>query len=105
MRIPRNFLRDTITVEASQGSGARGPTYASAAVIKASVQPSNRLAVMPDGRQIVADLQVLIRPEETVPVESRVTWLTKGYRVLMASPMPDEFRPTHIELLLGAFAP
>lgn len=101
MRVPRNLLRDTILVEAYAGSGSRGPSYGDPAEMRANVQPTSKLAMTADGRQVVTELLAVIRPETDVPVESRVTYRGQKYRVVMAAPMPDEFRPAHRELTLG----
>lgn len=102
MRVPRHLLRDRVTVEPYEGAGSRGPSYGTPVEnVRASVQPSSRLIQTVDGRTVPAELLVIIRPEQDFPVESRVTWRERQYRVLQAMPMPDEFRPTHRELVLG----
>ena len=106
MRIPRNFLRDDLSVEAYSAAGARGPTYGTAATIRASVQPTTRVVIDAHGRETQADVTAMIRPEDAAgaPLESRVTWNGAIYRVLRVAAMPDVQRPTHYELMMGALA-
>jgi hypothetical protein len=101
MRIPRNYLRDELAVEAFAGQGARGVVYEASRVVRASVQPTTRLTTDTTGREIAGVLAVVVRPEEAIPVESRVTWQGQRYRVAQSDPMPDNFRPTHRELILS----
>lgn len=101
MRIPRNYLRDELTVENYAGSGARGAVYAPGRAVRASVQPTTRSTSDPSGRIIQAVLAVVVRPEEDIPVESRVTYGGQRYRVAQSDLMPDDFRPSHRELVLS----
>lgn len=102
MRIPRNRLRSRITVERYAGQGARGATYEPPQErVRASVQPSSRLVVSADARTVTGVLEVLTRPEEDIPVESRVTYDGQKYRVVVSALMPDEVRPTHREMTLA----
>lgn len=101
MRIPRHRLRSIIRVEDRTGQGARGATYAPGRDVRASVQPTTRLTTDAQGRTVQAVLGVVVRPEEVVPIESRVTYLEQVYRVSEVVLMPDDFRPTHRELTLS----
>lgn len=101
MRIARNRLRSTLVVEAVTGQGSRGATYAPGRDVSASVQPTTRLTTDSTGRQIAAVLACVVRPEEDIPVESRATYLGQRYRVSEAVLLPDDFRPTHLELTLS----
>jgi len=102
MRIPRHMLRDRITFEPYAAGGSRGPGYADpVGPVHASVQATTRLVMNPEGNEEVAAYVVLVRPELDIPMLSRVAIGAQAYRVLQAAPMPDEFRPTHQELVLG----
>jgi len=102
MRIPRNRLKSRITVERFAGAGSRGAFYDPPQEgVRANVQPSRRLVVSADARTIVAVLEALTRPEEDIPVESRITYEGQKYRVISSVPMPDEVRPQHRELQLA----
>lgn len=100
MRIARHRLRSVLGVEALAGQGARGAVYSPTRDVRASVQPSTRLSTDAQGRTIEAVLGVVVRPEEVIPVESRVTYLGQVYRVSEAVLMPDDLRPSHLELTL-----
>lgn len=102
IKIPGFLLRDRITIRNYTGSTAYGAGHGEARTVKAKVEPTNRLIVGPGGNSLQARATALIRPEAgPVPVESKVTWGGKEYRVLAAGALPDEFRPTHRELVLG----
>lgn len=105
MRIPNSALRESISVADWAGSGAHGTTHGAPRTIRAAVQPTSRLVVDARGKEVVAELQVLIRPEAgPVRPESKVTWAGVVYRVLAAVPMPDTRRPSHHELFLTRYA-
>lgn len=102
IRIPGFLLRDRIQIEDHSGGTAYGPSYAASRTIKARVESTTRLTIDRGGNNVRAEAIAYIRPEAgPVPVESRVTWGGKTYRVLAAGAVPDERRPTHRELLLG----
>lgn len=102
VRVPRNLLRDRITYEPYATGGARGAGYGtSVGPIHAGINPTSRLVMTPEGAEVVADYLVMVRPEQDIPVLSRITYQGQAYRVLKNAPMPDEFRPTHRELTLG----
>lgn len=105
MRIPTHLLRETISVQDYAGPGAKGPAYAAARSLRASMQPTSRLVTDPTGRTVTVDLVALVRPEAgQIPVESRVTWAGGTYRVVQVVPMPDTRRPSHWELGLMRYA-
>lgn len=101
MRIPRQYLRSTLGVESFAGRGSRGAVYAPARDVRASVQPTTKLTADAQGNTIQAVLAAVVRPEEDIPVESRATYAGQQYRVTESVLMPDDFRPTHRELLLS----
>lgn len=105
MRIPHSALRETITVQDFNGSGAHGPVYAAARNVRASMQEVSRLVTDTDGRQVLINVVAFVRPESgPVPAESRVAWGTSTFRVIAATPMPDSRRPSHYELSLARYA-
>jgi hypothetical protein len=100
--MPGFLLRDRITIQNYSGNTAYGASVGAPRVVKAKVEPTNRLIVGPGGNSLQARATALIRPEAgPVPVESKVTWGGKEYRVLAAGALPDEVNPTHRELVLG----
>lgn len=108
--IPNYLLRDEITVSRYTGKGAYGELYGTPETVRAHCETVTRLgsdatvslALDPTGKTRVAAVLVMLRPEVApVPVESKVVWGGVEYRVLQAGAVPDEFRPSHRELLLG----
>lgn len=102
MRIPRNRLKSRITVERHAGGGSRGAVYDPPQEgVRALVQPDPRLIVSSDARTVTAALLVITRPEEDIPVESRVTYGGQRYRVVSSALMPDERSPAHREMTMA----
>ena len=100
MKIPRQLLREIITVRDWSDSGSFGPVFASPRTLRASVQPSSRIIVGKDGRSLQVSAQILIRPEDgPIRPESRVALGSEAWRVETCEPMPDRRRPTHFEIL------
>lgn len=107
MRVPRELLRDTVTVEDYDGSGAHGPLYRDPRGMCASLQGASRLFTDSRGQTITVDTLAIIRPEDgPVRPESKVFEFTSGveYRVAQCVPIPDARRPAHYELLLTRYA-
>lgn len=106
MRIPRQVLRDTVTLERFGGSGAMGPLYGAPETLRASFQGTARATSSSDGAVLAVTAAVFIRPEDgPVRPESRVT-RSDGtrYRVVECYPMPDERRPSYYSLVCEKFA-
>ena len=100
-RIPHHHLRSKIVIEDFLGNGARGPVFGAPRTVRASVQPMPKILITDVGEEQTADVMVLIRPEDApVSLESKVTWQNGSYRVVQVFPMPDDFRPTHWEIML-----
>jgi len=105
VRVPNAMLRDTVTLERFEGSGAMGTLYAEPETIRAAVQPTSRLVTDQNGRTVTIDALAIIRPEVgAVRPESRITSRGVTYRVFNCQPTPDERRPTHYELGLSRLA-
>lgn len=101
MRVPHQLLLDTITIEDYLGSGSRGPTFAPARTVRASVQRTKRTIFDAQGISTVVETLAIVRPEtRPVPLESRVTAGGVAYRVVREYPMPDDRRPYQVELAL-----
>jgi len=104
VRVPRQALRETISIRDYRGDGALGPVYGDPREVKANVQPTNQL--MEEGPQMQSWvlIMIVIRPEDgPVPLESEITHLGLTYRVTHAYPIPDSYRPDHYELRAGRF--
>jgi hypothetical protein len=96
------MLRDRISIEDYQGDSAYGAVFAAARVVKAKVEGRLELVVDRQGNTVRAEAHAIVRPEAgPVPLESRVTWAGKTYRVLHDAALPGETRPSHRELVLG----
>ena len=96
------MLRDRVLIEDYAGSGSYGDEYSAPRRVKAHVEATSRLVIDREGQTVRAEASVILRPEVApVPVESRLTWGGKTYRVLTAGALPDEVRPTHRELMIG----
>lgn len=102
MRVPKELLRDSISVLDYGGSGAHGPLYAAPRSVRASVQPTQHDFTDSRGVTVTVNTLAIIRPEDgPVPVESRVTAEGITYRVMQCYAMPDTRRPSHYELALA----
>lgn len=100
MKIPRQLLREIITVRDWSDSGSFGPVFGQPHTLRASVQPTTRVIIGADGRSLQCSAQILIRPEDgPIRPESRVSLGSDGWRVIVCEPVPDHRRPTHFEIL------
>lgn len=106
MRIPYAALRQRMTVEDYQGEGAYGASFGDPREdLHASIQQTQAIVVNWKDEQITVDTMVLIRPEDgPVAAGSRVTINGKTYQVVKAFPIPDEFRPSHYELMVNLWS-
>lgn len=71
--IPSALLPHRVTVEAYAGNGANGPLYGGPTTVRGRLVARRRMLRDPHGVQVVADAEFIVRPNVTVPVESRVT--------------------------------
>ena len=107
MRVPNELLRNTITVRAYLGQGARGASYGEPRTMKAQVQPTARVWIERDNTGVSQDIDALIvvRPESgPVAVESIIEYGGEKFRVIRSYDMPDERRPSHIELAVTRYS-
>lgn len=107
MRVPNELLRNEITVRTYEGSGARGAVYNEPRTVKAQVQPTARVWIERDNTGVSQDIDALIvvRPEEgPIGVESLITYAGEKFRVIRSYAMPDERRPSHIELAVTRYS-
>lgn len=106
MRVPRQLLRETITVREYTGSGARGPIYSSARTMRAQLQRTDE--AVQDSHGVVVQVQDLavVRPEDgPVGAEALVEAHGEDFRVVRCYAMPDERRPYFYQLQLARFKP
>jgi len=101
MRVPRELLRDTITIEDYAGAGAHGAIYGDPRDVRASFQTTQKFVSDSHGYTISVTVMAIIRPEDgPVSAESRITSHGTQYRVVQVYPMPRRFHPTQWELML-----
>lgn len=106
MRIPNETLRQRAVVETYMGEGARGPTFAPpVADVPVSSQVMAKIRVDWKDEEFLVTHMVLARPEvgATFALGSRVTIGEEVLRVVKAFASPDDFRPTHFELMCASW--
>jgi len=104
VKIPRQILRDVVTIRDWTGSGSFGATFGSSYTRRVSVQPTTRVIIGPTGATLRCDVSILIRPEDG-PIRPQ-SWIKLGsssWRVLECSPVPTIQRPTHYEILAATW--
>jgi hypothetical protein len=105
MRIPRELLRELITIEEYAGAGAQGPLYGAPTTLRANFQQTGSLATSNDGLAHAVVASVMIRPEDgPIAIQSRVTARGMKLRVVECYPMPSDFHPAYYSLQLEKFA-
>jgi hypothetical protein len=76
-------LTDVITRYTYQGAGAYGPVWDAVGVdIYAAVEPSQRLVVDKQGRDVLCDAKAAVGPSAVVAIEDKVTWNGTTYQVV-----------------------
>lgn len=104
MRVPHEALRQRVTVENKAGEGAYGATFEAPRVVRASIQHTQALVSDWKNDQVTIDTVMIIRPEDgPVPIGSKVTQGTTSFVVVKGFAIPDDFRPSHYELMLAAW--
>lgn len=102
MRVPTALLRERITVEPFEGSGAYGPVYGAAFTLRARVEGRRRAVRTTGGTDVIASATATIRPDaREVPVESKVTHGDRDYEVLDVILGEGLTGPTYRELILA----
>lgn len=106
MRISRQLLLETVIIRDFTDSAAYGPVMGDPRSVRASVQPTTKVVIGPDSRQLRVDVAILIRPEDgPVRPESQISLGPSSWRVLECSPIPDHRRPSHYEILAATWTP
>jgi hypothetical protein len=90
-----------MTIERYSGEGARGPQFLAAEEnVPVSAQSIENLKVEWKDEEVLVKYMLMVRPEVgDVPLGSRVTIDYDVLRVIKTIPIPDWFRPDHVELM------
>lgn len=71
--IPSALLPHRVQVQTYLGNGATGPLYSEPVTVRGRLDGTRKMLRDAKGVQVVGDAQFIIRPNVTVPVESRIT--------------------------------
>lgn len=89
------MLAQTVEVEAYQGSGAYGPSYADPATKRCRVESRKRVAVSAQGNDVTIEATLFFDPDEVIPEESKVVLDDKAMKVISSR--------THYDLTEGQY--
>jgi len=104
VRVPYEALRQRVTIRDLTGHGSYGPVFARRRTVRASVQQTQALVTDWKNDQIVITDLVIVRPEDgPVPAESLVIDGERNFRVVKCFPIPDDFHPSHYELMVKSW--
>ena len=83
------LFRDSVSVETYAGTGAYGPTYATAVSVTCKVSTERQLVRNTAGEEVVSEATLYVQPELADPFtpESRVVIATRISTVLGVAPM------------------
>lgn len=101
VKVPTSLLRERITIEPYEGSGAYGPTYGTPVTVKARVEGKRRAIRTSGGVDVISSASATIRPDVTVAPESKVTHEGRSYEVLDVLIGEGLSGPAYFELVLG----
>lgn len=101
MPIPTAALRERVSVEAYEASGAYGPSYATAqTAIPARFVGRRRMVRTTTGQDVVSSGSFVFRPGITCPPQSRITRGSDTYTVLDVAESNDLHRGWCVEVLV-----
>lgn len=104
MRVPHEALRQRITIRNYDGEGSYGPAFGAPREVRASVQQTQALVTDWKMEQVVVTTLIIVRPEVgLVPAGSFVFTDDQTFRVAKSFAIPDEFRPSHYELMVKSW--
>lgn len=101
MKIPTAVLRETLSVEAFEGSSAYGPVYSDPETVKARVEGKRRLVRSTSGTDLISSATAYVRPEVDKPIGSRVTHGDRVYELVDVLPGEGLTGPALFEWLLA----
>lgn len=73
MLIPGFLLQHEVSVEAWEGEGPYGPSYAAPVTVRCFLDEQTRMVRNPAGEQVTSSSTVYALPDTTCPARSRVT--------------------------------
>lgn len=111
MRIPPSMLAnenaevgqlsDTVTRYAYQGAGAYGPVFAAVGTdIAASIEPTQKMVVGRDGRDVLCDAKAAVGPDAEAAIGDKITWRDASYQVVSLAEYRYSGQSYYKELML-----
>lgn len=91
MPIPTAALPTTASIEPYSGAGALGGTWGTATTVPARFRTKTRTLRSPQGNDVVASAELVVRPEHAATIQSRATVNGGTYTVVGVEPV-DELR-------------
>lgn len=99
--IPTAVLPHRVTVEPYESTAGNGTTIYGRALRKRGLFVGKRRAVKTStGVDVIGSGVFLMRPDDRVVAESKLTRGTRTYTVLDVAPSEDALHPHHVELIL-----
>lgn len=100
--IPSVLLNETLPLEPYEGINGHGEAiYGSPVDVRARFEAKRRLIKKPDGQEFISSGTVLLRPDVSCPLKSRLTRDGRAYEVVEVLPVSDLNRPHHLEVLVS----
>lgn len=105
MRVPYEALRQRVTIRNYLGEGSYGPAFdAPRENVRASVQQTQALVTDWKNEQVVVTTLIIVRPEiGLVPAGSYVFTDEQTFRVAKSFAIPDNFHPSHYEMMVRSW--
>ncbi|MCL4473560.1 MAG: putative minor capsid protein [Actinobacteria bacterium] len=100
--IPLALLTETVTVDAYEGVNGHGAAiYGSPVDLRARFEGKRRMVKRADGQEVITSGTVLLRPDVSCPMKSRLTRDGRAYKVVEVLPVLELNRPHHLEVLVS----
>lgn len=100
--IPLAMLPETVTIEAYEGtSGHGGAVYGAAQSVRARFEGKRRLVKKEGGQEFLSSGTLLLRPDVSCPMKSRITREGRAYEVVEVLPIMELNRVHHLEVLVS----
>lgn len=75
------LYRHKVTVEPFTGEGGVGPTFGDPYKMRCRIRLERKVIRTTEGDEVVADATLICDPGENIPIQSRVTYSDRVYRV------------------------